>query len=195
VPFRKGGQIHIGFRNAVDSVYSQIETTLKQWSGGGRTLWITGHSLGGALAMLTAAYLRFPADPTMTLPRPFAGLYTFGQPRVGNVQFCDVCAADFGSFYFRYVNDQDIVTRVPPRELGYWHTGHDEFMDSNGAIHEDPAWWQIFLDRIKVGLSTMKDMREGKFTIDPNVARTAVVEPVTDHFMANYITQIEKNLP
>lgn len=185
VPFHKGGLIHIGFRDAVNSVYSLIDSTLGAWSGKGRTLWITGHSLGGALAMLTAAYLRFPADPTKTLPRPFAGLYTFGQPRVGTVPFCDVCSADFGSLYFRYVNYQDIVTRVPPRELGYWHTGRDEYLDSRGVIHEDPVWWQIFLDRIKVVIATLREMQSGDIQIPA----------ITDHFISNYIAQIEKNLP
>jgi len=185
VPFRKGGSIHIGFRNAVDSVYPLIESTLNEWSGQGRTLWITGHSLGGALAALTAAYLRFPADPTKTLPQPFAGLYTFGQPRVGTVPFCDACGVDFGQLYFRYVNFEDIVTRVPPRELGYWHTGRDEYIGSGGTIHEDPVWWQIFLDRIKVGMAKLREMQFGALDIPV----------ITDHFIANYITKIEKQLP
>ena len=185
VPFRRGGLIHIGFRNAVDSVYPLIESTLNDWAGKGRTLWITGHSLGGALAMLTAAYLRFPADPTKSLPRPFAGLYTFGQPRVGTVPFCDACNADFGQTYFRYVDFEDIVTRVPPRELGYWHTGRDEYMDGNGKIHEDPVWWQIFLDRISVGIEKLRQMQIGAIDIPQ----------INDHFIANYIKQIEKNLP
>ena len=68
VPFRGGGLIHFGFRQALDTVYPDIERTLQEWSGQGRTLWVTGHSLGGALALLCAAYLRFPADPTTTLP-------------------------------------------------------------------------------------------------------------------------------
>ena len=135
--------------------------------------------------MLTAAYLRFPADPTMRLPRPFAGLYTFGQPRVGTVPFCDACTADFGSIYFRYTNNQDIVTRVPPRELGYWHTGKDEYIDPNNVIHEDPTWWQLFLDRIKVGVSTLRLMQN----------RQIDLPLVTDHSMTNYIARIEKNLP
>jgi triacylglycerol lipase len=185
VPFRKGGLIHIGFRNAVDSVLPLIEETLEAWSGRGRTLWITGHSLGGALAMLTAAYLRFPADPTKRLPRPFAGLYTFGQPRVGTVPFCDACTADFGSIYFRYINNQDVVTRVPPRELGYWHTGKDEYIDPASIIHEDPTWWQLFIDRIKVGVSTLRQMQSGQIDLPL----------ITDHFMTNYIARIEKNLP
>ena len=142
--------------------------------------------------MLTAAYLRFPADPTIRLPRPFAGLYTFGQPRVGTVPFCDACAADFGSMYFRYVNNQDIVTRVPPRGLGYWHTGHDEYIDANQVIREDPTMWQIFIDSVAVGISTLRKMQRGEFSIDPH---NPAVPPITDHFMTNYIARIEKNLP
>lgn len=83
VPFRSIGLIHLGFRNAFDCVHTEVEDTLTAWSGKGRTLWITGHSLGAALAMVGSAYLRFPADPTKNVPKPIAGLYTFGQPRVG----------------------------------------------------------------------------------------------------------------
>jgi triacylglycerol lipase len=185
VPFRSKGMIHIGFRNAIDSIYPTIETTLQKWAGKGRTLWVTGHSLGAALAHLTAAYLRFPADPTMTLPRPIAGLYTFGQPRVGTAEFCRACDADFGSVYFRYVNNHDIVTRVPPRLLGYWHGGRIEYIDSDGVIHDDPAWWQIFLDRIDVGMDKLREMQDGRLRI----------ELIHDHAIANYIAAIKQNIP
>src|SRR5262249_10255307 len=130
-------------------------------------------------------YLRFPIGSTAVVPRPFAGLYTFGQPRVGNVPFCSVCDADFTSRYFRYVNDEDIVTRVPPREIGYWHTGVDEFIGAGGTIHEDPVWWQIFIDNIQVGLEKMHEMQMSA----PDIPM------ITDHLIGNYIMQIEKNLP
>lgn len=185
VPFRSRGLIHIGFRNAIDSLYPVIETTLQKWSGKGRTLWVTGHSLGAALAHLTAAYLRFPADPTMTLPRPIAGLYTFGQPRVGTADFCRACDADFGPIYFRYVNNNDIVTRVPPRLLGYWHGGRVEYLDSDGVLHDDPAWWQIFLDRIEVGMDVLRRLQEKQIRI----------ESIRDHAIAEYIAAIAKNIP
>jgi triacylglycerol lipase len=185
VPFRSIGLIHIGFRNAIDSLSPTIETTLQKWSGKGRTLWVTGHSLGAALAHLTAAYLRFPADPTKTLPRPIAGLYTFGQPRVGTIDFCQACDGNCGSVYFRYVNHLDIVTRVPPRLLGYWHGGHVEYLDGNGVIHDDPAWWQIFLDQVEVGLDVLHKIQR----------RELKVEFIHDHFIAEYIAAIEKNLP
>lgn len=184
VPFRQIGLVHLGFRNAVDSVYDEIESTLQQWSGRGRTLWITGHSLGGALALVAAAYLRFPADPTKTLPRPIAGLYTFGQPRTGTVNFCQSCDGNFGSTYFRYINNEDLVTRVPPRELAYWHGGKDQYIDRNGAIHEDPAVWQIFLDRVIAGAAALRTFQ----LTNPKIGAIA------DHAIGDYVAAIKKNL-
>ena len=180
VPFRRIGLVHKGFRDALDSVYPDIEATLKQWSGQGRTLWITGHSLGGALALMAAAYLRFPADPTKTVPRPIAGLYTYGQPRVGTPDFCDVSQANFGSSYFRFVNKDDIVTRVPPRELAYWHGGHDRYINHQGVIQEDPVWWQIVLDRVKAGIGALRQLQ---------VTRP-VTDLIADHAIADYIKAI-----
>jgi triacylglycerol lipase len=185
VPFRSNGLIHVGFRNALDSVYPAIEATLRKWSGKGRTLWVTGHSLGGALALLAAAYLRFPADPTKVLPRPIAGLYTFGQPRVGTIDFCQACDGNFGAYYFRYVNHDDIVTRIPPRVLFYWHGGRVEMIDRTGAIHDDPAWWQIFLDEVEVGMDVLKQIQR----------RQVRIEAIDDHFIANYIAAIRQNIP
>jgi triacylglycerol lipase len=183
VPFRQIGLIHLGFRNALDSVYPAIEATLRKFAGKGRTLWVTGHSLGAALAMLSTAYLRFPADPTKILPRPVAGLYTFGQPRVGTVDFCQTCDGNFGSFNFRHVNNQDIVPRVPPRVLAYWHAGRIEYFDAKGVIHDDPAWWQIFLDEVEAGMTALRTLQQ-----------THEIGPIGDHAIANYIAAIEKNL-
>jgi triacylglycerol lipase len=165
-PFGSIGLVHEGFQEALDSVFPQLLELLGRLAGQGRTLWITGHSLGGALALLTAAYLRFPVNPTKTLPRPIAGVYTFGQPRVGTHDFCDACAANFWRYYFRYVNQQDIVTRVPPRELGYWHIDSVEYITSSGSIEEDPAWWQVFLDQVQVGLTAMEGLKLDRPFVD-----------------------------
>jgi triacylglycerol lipase len=180
VPFRGGGLIHFGFREALDTVFPQMSDVLQAWSGKGRTLWITGHSLGGALALLLGAYLRFPADPTKTLPRPIAGLYTFGQPRVGTHDFCDACDTNFGNYYFRYVNNRDIVTRVPPRVLSYWHIDSVEYITSEGVINDDPAWWQIFLDAVAAGFKAVETLK----------VATPIVAIVKDHAINNYIRLI-----
>jgi triacylglycerol lipase len=180
MPFRGGGMVHRGFQDALDDVLADLSKILDGLSGQGRTLWLTGHSLGGALAMLAAAYLRFPADRNNTLPRPIAGIYTFGQPRVGTHAFCDACAANFGRYYFRYVNRQDIVTRVPPRELAYWHIDNIEYITETGTIESDPAWWQIFLDRVQVGMNAVRRLQ---------LERT-VTALISDHAINLYIDLI-----
>ncbi len=80
---------------------------------GMRSLWITGHSLGGALAVLATAKLRFEKA------QPVSGLYTYGQPRVGDFEFCSRFDQGFGDYTFRFVNFQDIVPRVPLRNMNY----------------------------------------------------------------------------
>jgi hypothetical protein len=74
-------------------------------------IWITGHSLGGALAVLAAAVLKFEAG------RDIAGLYTYGRPRVGDNAFCEALDAALTGRFFRYVNDQDIVPHAIPIAL------------------------------------------------------------------------------
>jgi triacylglycerol lipase len=184
VPFQELGRVHAGFRGAFESVRMEIEATLAEWAGHGRTFWITGHSLGGALALYTSAHLRFPLDRGARVPQPIAGLYTFGQPRVGTVDFCNACEVDFGSRYFRYTNNQDIVTRVPPRELKYWHTGKDLYIDGTGAIHEDPAWWQRFIDLVAAGVEALRSLRD----------RNPHIKQIKDHAMENYVAALRKHV-
>jgi triacylglycerol lipase len=181
VPFRDKGSVHLGFKSSLDSVWSVIAGALDKSKGGGRTLWITGHSLGGALALLAAAYLRFPLDAAATIPKPIAGLYTFGQPRVGNSLFGKPCDADFGDRYFRFVNSVDIVPRVPPRLLGYWHAGKVEYIDVNGDIQADVAWWHGFLDAVEVGIEGFEALRAGHPRIDA----------IQDHSMTLYLAKIQ----
>jgi triacylglycerol lipase len=179
LPFRDKGSAHSGFLHSLDSVSATISATLARWKGGGRTLWITGHSLGGALALLAAATLRFPAGATT--PVPVAGVYTFGQPRVGTRDFAQACDADFGNFYFRFVNNADIVPRIPPRALGYWHAGKLEFIDANGAIHDDISWWHEMLDSVEVGADGLRKLQATKPQIDA----------IKDHSMTLYLNAIE----
>ena len=181
IPFRNTGRVHAGFQQALNQAMPDIQARLSAWSGQGRTLWFTGHSLGGALALLAVANLRFPLDPTATAPRPVSGLYTFGQPRAGSQEFCATCDAGFGKFYFRYVNDQDIVTRVPPRVSLYWHAGQVRYIDAQGRIQDDPSWWHQFLDLVSAGKQTLQDLQSG----------TLQVAAIEDHRIANYIRLIE----
>jgi hypothetical protein len=76
-------------------------------------VFVTGHSLGGALAVLAASVLLSEGR------QQIAAVYTYGQPRVGDPEFSAAFDAKLGALTFRYVNDLDIVPHVPlTRMLG-----------------------------------------------------------------------------
>ena len=64
-------------------------------------LFITGHSLGGALALLATK---------LVAPNVNGACYTFGAPRVGNYEYFRFIKTPV----YRIVNSSDIVPRVPP---------------------------------------------------------------------------------
>lgn len=99
-------------------------------------IFITGHSLGGALAILCA--LEFARQQL-----PVAGVFTFGQPRVGNAAFAelyDITAvagetpATLRDLTFRIVNQNDIVPRTPGALIGYRHCGTEIFLEPPPAF-------------------------------------------------------------
>jgi len=92
-------KIHNGFLKAFQAVEPEIREMISGF--GGYSLYITGHSLGGALALIATRALN--SDNLMAC-------YTFGSPRVGNEEF-----DDFIEFpIYRVVNAFDPVPCVPP---------------------------------------------------------------------------------
>jgi hypothetical protein len=76
------GLLHGGFAKALVGVDEQMLAAVKQLVQGERTrVFVTGHSLGGALAVLAAALLHFREG------RRIAGVFTYGQPRLGDRSF------------------------------------------------------------------------------------------------------------
>jgi len=60
-------------------------------------------------------------------------VYTFGQPRVGDGEFATLLQDKMGVSVHRFVNDRDIVPRVPLFSMGYCHYGNMTFFDHTGA--------------------------------------------------------------
>ncbi|MEO6784644.1 MAG: lipase family protein [Chthoniobacteraceae bacterium] len=106
------GLVHGGFAVALDAVKDDLLSAIRELAGGGQPVWITGHSLGGALAVLAAAVLKFDAGFD-----GIAGTYTYGQPRMSDEGFCNEFEAVLGDCLFRYVNDHDIVPHAVPEAL------------------------------------------------------------------------------
>ena len=109
----EGCKIHSGSAAGIDEIWDGLVMELMSMRGGGQPIWLTGHGLGGSLAVL-AAY-RLAGEEGL----PIRGIYTFGQPKVGNMGFArrfgEVLAqAEDGSPLYRLVNDGDIVPRLKP---------------------------------------------------------------------------------
>ncbi|MCS7466049.1 hypothetical protein NZK35_05090 [Stieleria sp. ICT_E10.1] len=77
--------VHEGFWYATGSAYADVRSRVRTAHNQGKKIWITGHSLGGAVATLTAARLQYDDDI------PVRGLHTFGSPRVGDSNFRSLC--------------------------------------------------------------------------------------------------------
>jgi len=105
VPYAEGeGQAHRGFYESFQATKPFVERYLNAFYTGDQTLIISGHSLGGAIALLLAEWLR--RKPT----QPNVILYTFGAPRAADAAF--VKAAQSLSHH-RIVNHNDPVPALP----------------------------------------------------------------------------------
>ena len=113
------GKIHKGFNNVYIELKPQILKILKQVDT--KHLWITGHSLGGALAVICAYDLVENEDLKLD------GLVTFGQPMVAHEELANYLDETLSSRYARFVNEADMVPRIPPHHTHcgslVWFTG------------------------------------------------------------------------
>lgn len=112
------GRVHAGFKIAYQSVAQQIEESVLQLNG--LPLYITGHSLGAALATVATQTL----EHNPRIRDLIAACYTFGSPRVGNSEY-DI---EFKSPIYRVVNTTDIVTIIPLLAMGYIHIGDVRYL-------------------------------------------------------------------
>ena len=101
---RSGVLLHRGFRRAADTIFQDI----KPWLKPGYTIYLTGHSLGGAVAAILGIYLW---DDAYRL----GGIYTFGQPKFTNLQG----AATYRNLpILRVVYQNDTVSLLQNRTRG-----------------------------------------------------------------------------
>jgi hypothetical protein len=131
------GRVHAGFTRAYESVETEIMESVKGL--GEMPLYITGHSLGAALA--TVATQRLEHDPDIR--DKIAACYTYGSPRLGDNQF----DMEFKSIIYRIVNTTDIVTVIPLLAMGYIHVGDVRFLGRKPTTYRRnvPIFGRIFL--------------------------------------------------
>ena len=183
IPIRhpRNGRVHQGFHEYTMMVYPEIleivqksRTAKQKKDGSFPNVYVVGHSLGGAMAVLVAEHLTADGIPVKELR-------TYGQPRVGNRKFrqhlegCNIGA------YIRYVNNNDIVPHVPPTLFTFVHGGKLYYINHFGNIR-DLTWWQRVKDGFRGYWAALKKFQLFDF--------------VADHGMPKYLkytSKIEKN--
>jgi triacylglycerol lipase len=109
--------VHEGFQDAAAAVWPEVGAAIEQCIKEQRPLFVTGHSLGAAIALV--AVDRAQREKGLAT----AQVFVFGAPRVGRADFVARYNAAFGPTTYRLVHGRDIVATVPPSELGFRHVG------------------------------------------------------------------------
>ncbi|MET8829531.1 lipase family protein [Streptomyces sp. NPDC004610] len=167
------GYVHYGFAEALESVFPDLLDTHSELNTAGQSVWFTGHSLGGALAMLAATRM-YLEEPRLQAD----GVITFGQPRTCDRLLAAACNKGFKGRLYRFVNNNDIVPQLPP-EPAYTHVETLKYIDSSGRLRDSMGLVAGLTDRAK-GL-----------TAD---ALAPAADGVRDHAMTRYLAALEQNL-
>jgi predicted lipase len=126
-------KVHTGFYSCIKAVQSKLKELLKQsiQEIGGpdevSNIYISGHSLGGALATISAVLIAH-YYPSL---KDRIKVVTIGSPRVGDRKFKNLYNETVAESY-RIVHDNDVVTRVP--KLNYFHVKGQLKLSHNGEV-------------------------------------------------------------
>ncbi len=153
------GMVHRGFKKELDKLWSIITEATKDID----KIYVTGHSLGAAMATIAAGRMQSKVE----------ALVTFGSPRVGTRQFVN----NLQVAHYRVQNNCDDVTKVPFLFLGFRHHGTHVYMNFHGELRTLTSWQRI-KDMIR---SRLKARMKGERFIG-----------IFDHMMSNYIKKLEK---
>jgi triacylglycerol lipase len=157
------GWVHNGFQEEVNKVWASIEKWLDKAKG--KRFYITGHSLGGAMATIATSRLADRVD----------ALYTYGSPRVGTRSFVN----SFSHIpHYRHVNNNDVVPKVPFAVLGYRHTCAPRYINYYGNIRPNTYWQRV------------KDQWRGRLRA---WQKGVPFDGAYDHGMDHYVRYTEKN--
>ncbi len=183
------GTVHRGFLMAFRSVKQRLEELLESIGTDGREVILTGHSLGGAIAAIAAAewHERLPVS----------AVYTYGQPAVGRRDFRTFMNQNYAESFFRFVNDDDIVPRIPP---GYVHFGKlfhfsprgrvsNESLAASGTEEDTPT---MTADEFRSLQASLESAQSANTT--EGVGLEGFFPSFSDHGIVRYLGQILKQL-
>jgi triacylglycerol lipase len=183
--FKAWGQPFVDMLNPTQTSAIPLPDILRQ--AGPRKIWITGHSLGGALAQICAAETVLRDGITVQ------AIYTFGQPRVGNKEFAQIMQSQLGDKIFRVVHANDIVPRIPLYSTGYRHYGMRIFYDGVSApaitpsAVEDTTAAAHTLSSFLPKPSIHFNIAQFEASLNPKKMLATGEAPIMDHLIINYL--------
>jgi hypothetical protein len=144
------GKVHTGFYANVEVIWEEVSRVLRaaaeneplpadsgipvlpstanHYDQPLQSLYVTGHSLGAAMAVVAAACLLHEPNGSRGWDAILRGIYTYGQPMVGTKEFATNCETLFRGRYFRHVFNGDLVPRVPPKTVhNFTHFGQRRY--------------------------------------------------------------------
>ncbi len=142
------GSVHSGFDQALSEIWPELAADL---AADARPLTVTGHSLGGGLAIIAGARLIDSGSAP-------AAVYVFGCPRPGLIDFRDGYDRALKNLTHRVINHIDIVTRVPLLYQSYRAPGHRQYFDKAGVFHENAGAWQIIKEDLIFRITNFKSI-------------------------------------
>lgn len=187
--------VHQGFFFALDLVWEQVLDQVSKLQVAGDEIWLTGHSLGGALAMLAGRRLA-------TRPA-FCGVYTFGAPRAGNPAF----AASYPVSLHRVERTDDLVCHLPlspllmsylkpslewflpsdfaclmPKDVSYRHAGILNLIEIDGKVYPE------------IGLENDTDESSNRLLqVADSLLRHGPAGVLRSHSMESYLAALRSN--
>lgn len=169
------GQVHKGFADALlnENILVLLVSELNKFADQSPRILLTGHSLGAALATLTATYLN------QTSLTKNIHLYTFGSPRVGDEVFVQQMSL---VNHQRYVNCCDLVTRIPPENLDYRHSGILHYINRHGHLVDSIDKNAVAEDRQQAAAAYL--------TSQSYLKGTVWVRELADHSPINYLSGV-----
>lgn len=198
------GKVHTGFYEGFNDARGRVSEILDKAAPDGKRVWITGHSLGGALSTIMAAEFLEQIK--------LSGVYTFGQPRVVNRRTQGLFRTHYHDRFFRIVNDDDIVPKVPPLLK---HVGTILWFDEDGSLKKAPEGvrsddfgpeelteeeFEDEKNKLRSFLRQINEAQEEAAALDLDEIAEQEEEPgeevrglfpsVRDHFMDKYIQKV-----
>lgn len=170
---------HEGFQDALFPAVIQITNSIDKQRDNNQRIWMTGHSLGGALCSLYAAML-FEAGYTVY------GIYTFASPRPGDHPLAEELEKMMKHVgkgpHHRVMNDGDFVPHLPPEPF-FSHSGTRMILKKDGEEKTKRQWQRLKVNMFKGLMGMTGNIR--------NIKNNHVLDG-TNGYIARLVRQVNR---